>query len=343
MLDSTIEPFRYLSHSEHLHVIVLDMEGRFKFLSNCYLKKFGHLPTSYIGGLSIDSVIPEDRDLCTQASLKSIENPRTPVHAVLRKSDGYGGFFWTQWEFTFEPNYLDEEPFIIGIGYDVSTRELLEQQNDKLSTEVKISHEKLKVKMALLQTAEKIAKIGSWKFDVLSNTLTWSDETSAIHGLPKEDNIWDFNVANLVDYYHESYRPAIINAFQNCMMNGREFNIISKIINKQGQEKWVRVCGIPDFQNDQIVAIDGTIQDITVQQENSILLEKQNTQLRDIAFLQSHILRHPVVNILSLIELMDITELSQEQADYFELMRKETARLDEIIKTIVNKSAAIRF
>jgi PAS domain-containing protein len=319
------------------------MEGRFKFLSNCYLKKFGHLPTSFIGGLSIESVIPEDRDLCTQASLKSIENPGTPVHAVLRKSDGYGGFFWTQWEFTFEPNYLDEEPFIIGIGYDVSTRELLEHQNDKLSTEVKLSHEKLKEKMSLLQTAEKIAKIGSWKFDVLSNTLTWSDETSAIHGLPKEDNFWDFNVANLVDYYHESYRPAIINAFQNCMKNGSEFNIISKMINKQGQEKWVRVRGIPDFQNNQIVAIYGTIQDITVQQENSILLEKQNSHLRDIAFLQSHILRHPVVNLLSIIELLNITELTQEQADYFELIRKETARLDEIIKTIVHKSAEVRF
>jgi len=92
MLDSTNEPFRYLSHSDHFHVIVLDMEGRFKFLSNCYLKKFGHLPTSYIGGLSIESVIPEDRDLCTQASLKSIDNPGAPVHTVLRKSDGYGVF-----------------------------------------------------------------------------------------------------------------------------------------------------------------------------------------------------------------------------------------------------------
>jgi signal transduction histidine kinase len=127
------------------------------------------------------------------------------------------------------------------------------------------------------------------------------------------------------------------------MSNGSEFNIVSKLINKQGQEKWVRVCGIPDFQNDQIVAIDGTIQDITVQQENSILLEKQNSHLRDIAFLQSHVLRHPVVNILSIIELMNMTDLTQEQADYFELIRKETARLDEIIKTIVNKSAEIRF
>ena len=127
------------------------------------------------------------------------------------------------------------------------------------------------------------------------------------------------------------------------MMKGSEFNIVSKIINKQGQEKWVRVCGIPDFQNDQIVAIYGTIQDITVQQENSILLEKQNSHLRDIAFLQSHVLRHPVVNILSIIELMNMTDLTQEQAGYFELIRKETARLDEIIKTIVNKSAEIRF
>ena len=40
---------------------------------------------------------------------------------------------------------------------------------------------------------------------------------------------------------------------------------------------------------------------------------------------------------------MNITELTPEQADYFELIRKETARLDEIIKSIVTKSAEIRF
>lgn len=343
MLNSSNIAFRYLSQSDLFHVIAVDMEGRYTFLSNYYLKKFGHLPTSHIGGLSIESVISEDRELCTQTSIKCIENPGIPIHAVLRKSDGYGGFFWTQWEFTFETNYADEAPFIIGIGYDVSTKELLEQQNYKLLAEVKESHEKLKEKMALLQTAETIAKIGSWKFDVINNNLTWSDETSAIHGLSKDDNFRDFNLANPVDFYHENYRPAIINAFQNCMKNGCEFNIISKFINKQGQEKWVRACGIPDFQNGKVTVIYGTIQDITLQQENSILLEKQNSHLRDIAFLQSHILRQPVVNILSLIELLNLSDLTQVQVDYFELIRKETARLDEIIKTIVNKSAEIRF
>jgi len=210
-------------------------------------------------------------------------------------------------------------------------------------TEVKESHEKLKEKMALLQTAENIAKIGSWKFDVATHRLTWSDETSAIHGISKEDNFRELTQENAVDFYHENYRPAIINAFQNCVEKGIEFNLVSKFINKQGQEKWVRACGKPAYENDKVAHIYGTIQDITVQQENSILLEKQNNRLRDIAFLQSHILRHPVVNILSLIELMNITELTPEQADYFELIRKEIARLDDVIKSIVHKSAEIRF
>lgn len=343
MLSSSKEAFRYLSHSEHFHVIAVDMDGKYLFLSDSYLKKYNHLPTCKIGGTSIESIIPEDRDLCVQTTLKCAENPGVPQHAVLRKSDGNGGFFWTEWDFIFETGYNNLGPYILGIGYDVSNYELLEQQNSKLTSEVKESHAQLKEKMALLQTAETIAKIGSWKFDVVSNKLTWSDETSAIHGLSKEDNFRDFNVANPVDFYHESYRPAIISAFQNCMRHGTDFNIISKFINKQGQEKWVRACGIPYYENGRVTAIYGTIQDITVQQENSILLEKQNSHLRDIAFLQSHILRHPVVNILSLIELMNITELTPEQADYFELIRKETARLDEIIKSIVTKSAEIRF
>lgn len=342
MLTSAKGALRYLSKSDHFHVIAVDVEGKYTFLSEGYLRKYGHLPTSHIGGISLDSVIEEDRPKCVETTVKCTQNPGMPVHVVLRKSDGNGGFFWTEWDFILETEYA-EGPFILGLGYDVSNYELLEQQNTKLSSEVKESHEKLKEKMALLQTAETIAKIGSWKFDVFTNRLSWSDETSEIHGLPKDDNYRDFNMPNLVDFYHESYRPAIIHAFQNCIKNGTDFNIISKFTNKQGDEKWVRACGIPYYSGDRVTAIYGTIQDITLQQENSILLEKQNSHLRDIAFLQSHILRHPVVNILSLIELLNMGDLTQEQVDYFELIRKETARLDEIIKTIVNKSAEIRF
>jgi PAS domain S-box-containing protein len=342
MLTSAKEALRYLSNSKHFHVIAVDADGRYIFLSDSYLKKYHHLPTSCLGGISLESIIEEDRQKCVETTIKCSENPGKPVHVVLRKSDGNGGFFWTEWDFILETEYAEGE-IIIGLGYDVSNYELLEQQNTKLSSEVQESHEKLKEKMALLQTAETIAKIGSWKFDVTSNVLSWSDETSAIHGLSKEDNFRDFNVANPVDFYHESYRPAIICAFQNCIKNGTDFNIISKFTNKQGVEKWVRACGIPSYTDGKVKAIYGTIQDITLQQENSILLEKQNSHLRDIAFLQSHILRHPVVNILSIIELLNLSDLTQEQADYFELIRKETARLDEIIKTIVNKSAEIRF
>ena len=68
-----------------------------------------------------------------------------------------------------------------------------------------------------------------------------------------------------------------------------------------------------------------------------MILEKQNRQLREIAYIQSHKVRKPVANILGLMQLMDKSKMSEENQKYFDFLLQATQDLDKIIHEIVDK------
>ncbi|HVX25188.1 MAG TPA: PAS domain S-box protein [Parafilimonas sp.] len=86
---------------------------------------------------------------------------------------------------------------------------------------------------------------------------------------------------------------------------------------------------------EEVIGISCFSSDITEQYLHLQKIEKQNEQLRKIAWMQSHELRLPVANILGLSTLFDLEnrdEVSTKQI--LELMIKSTEQLDEVIRKI---------
>jgi len=68
----------------------------------------------------------------------------------------------------------------------------------------------------------------------------------------------------------------------------------------------------------------------------------QNKRLKEIAFIQSHILRRPLSNILGVLSLRIFTEnQSVEAARFYEILQSEANVMDKIILEIVEKTAMI--
>lgn len=67
------------------------------------------------------------------------------------------------------------------------------------------------------------------------------------------------------------------------------------------------------------------------------LLEEQNKQLKDYAFIHAHELRAPLANILGLVELIRHANLSDKEKETVEHLYTSTAQLDKVIQEIVNK------
>jgi len=79
--------------------------------------------------------------------------------------------------------------------------------------------------------------------------------------------------------------------------------------------------------------------DITENKKQRELLEKQNKELQEINFMQSHTIRAPLTNIHALLNLVHVDELEDDNRAYFELIKKAAHQLDDVIKEIVSKAS----
>ncbi|WP_273275567.1 PAS domain-containing protein [Maribacter polysiphoniae] len=98
----------------------------------------------------------------------------------------------------------------------------------------------------------------------------------------------------------------------------------------------------------QHIYIDGrqcilvTCNDVTENRKNQIAIEKQNKKLREIAWMQSHIVRAPLARMMGIIELFYGNLVDEnEKIEMLDHVYSSALELDTIIKDIVLKSQSI--
>lgn len=110
-----------------------------------------------------------------------------------------------------------------------------------------------------------------------------------------------------------------------------------------GQDLWLRVTLHPILDaNDEVTSILINTIDITNIKTKEAALRVQNDELKQIAFLQSHIVRSPLSNIQGLLALMESDELQGQQAYYLSLLKQAAAKLDIVVNEIVQRAVAVR-
>ena len=142
---------------------------------------------------------------------------------------------------------------------------------------------------ASLAEAQAIAGIGSWEWDIPSNTVKWSDELFRLYGLEPQSVAVDFE--SYLERIHPEDRDHVANVVQGAYASGEPFEFDHRIVYLDGSARWhhsrgrveVSAAGEP-------VRMLGTAQDITER--------KQLDDLRDnILAAVSHELRTPLTAI----------------------------------------------
>ena len=113
----------------------------------------------------------------------------------------------------------------------------------------------------LLEIAETSAKFGAWRYDVRTNKIKWSTQTSHIH---EETDGFSPTLNESISYYSPEYRERIAALFEACLDRGEPFNEVSEIISAKGNRHWVRTTGEVEHDvSGRAIALQGSIQDIT--------------------------------------------------------------------------------
>lgn len=119
-----------------------------------------------------------------------------------------------------------------------------------------------------------------------------------------------------------------------------------EIINyrKTGEEYWVQMAIAPVIDNKGIVTHFLSIErDVTIQKNNLIHIENQNTALREIAWQQSHLVRAPLARILGLLNLLNNHIIVEEEKKVLLTHIKTSAdELDNTIREIVRKTETLQ-
>ncbi|RNC92319.1 MAG: PAS domain-containing protein [Allomuricauda sp.] len=130
----------------------------------------------------------------------------------------------------------------------------------------------------LSMRAKRIAKIGSWKVDLVKNTLIWSDITREIHEVPN-DFVPDLKMA--INFYKEGkHRDKINNAVSACMEMAKPFDLELIIVTAKGREKWVRAIGEAEVIQGEVCGFQGVFQDIDKIKREQLRYEILNNRMR---------------------------------------------------------------
>ncbi|WP_119843024.1 PAS domain S-box protein [Salinibacter ruber] len=172
-------------------------------------------------------------------------------------------------------------------------KEELKQRKEELrrkKEELKRKKEELKRKNDLFERAQEIASVGAWEHDLQAGENRWTSEVYRIYGY--EDASGPVPpVENGVEFYHPEDRPAVRSAFEKAVEEGRSFDIEARLITEDGEEKWVRARGEPQWEDGspdqedgnsegEVARVRGTLQDITdrKEREEALRAAKEETE-----------------------------------------------------------------
>lgn len=112
-----------------------------------------------------------------------------------------------------------------------------------------------------LQNAQRVAKMGSWEWNVATDEQKWSDEQYRIFGY--EPQFIQPSHKMLIDAVHYIDRPIVEREIAAALEKRQPYDINFLIVQPSGNIRHVNLLGQVYLENEKEVIIAGTVQDIT--------------------------------------------------------------------------------
>lgn len=153
---------------------------------------------------------------------------------------------------------------------------------NRLRTAAEGMNARLREANRLADLAEEMAGVGHWRFDALTQTLTWSDQVFRIHG--RDPQGAPPSLSEAVDYYHPDDRAMVQGYFDAALEQGQPFAFELRLIRSDGAERTVLSRGVAERDvGKQVVAVIGTFMDITDAREADRKLVESERLFRQFA------------------------------------------------------------
>lgn len=231
------------------------------------------------------------------------------------------------------PVVAGEEHYIAVTGIDISARKAAEDA---------LRHSEFRLK-----EAQRIAMIGSWELDLLSNRLTWSDEIFQIFEI--DHTKFQASYEAFLSAIHPEDRDMVNAAYQRSLEDRLPYGIEHRLLFADGRIKYVyEQCETTFSDTGKPLRSIGTVQEVTerkqaeqVLQQKTRELERSNAELEQFAYVTSHDLRQPLRMVNGYVQMLErrlAEKLDNETREMMHFVTDGAKRMDQMLVSLLDYS-----
>ncbi len=203
------------------------------------------------------------------------------------------------------------------------------------------SRRELESKNRWFNITEAHARVGHWRLDLRTDEVFWSNAVYAIHGMepgtpPKLDGA--------IDFYHEEDRDLVASTVERSRATGQPYSFRARLIGADGKTRYVDTGASTECAADGTpIAMFGVIKDRTGEEEMQDQLRLARDSAKALAnskgqFLarMSHEIRTPMNGLLGFAELLQRSELTEQQRRHTDLIIDSGKSLQSLLNDILD-------
>jgi PAS domain S-box-containing protein len=313
-------------------ISILSIDGIYKYVSPSVETLFHLDPGAIIGRSPFDFIHPDDHARIKNI-LEHISTTEEPVQSPPFKfRNGKGEWCWLETVITNKLN----DPAINGIV--ANSRDISVKIKDE--EEKQLAAEKLRLSNERHQLASEATKDIIWDWNLETNQLSWSRGLETDFGYPNDPET--LNVNFWKTYIHPEDRDYVLKSIYSVINSPEEkfWREEYRFLKADGSVAYIVDQGyVIRNRGKKAVRMVGAMHNNTELKEKELRILCQNKRLREIAQINSHVIRKPVASILGLISLLDKESVvGEDNLEILEHLLSSTQELDGVIRQINEKT-----
>ncbi len=259
--EEFLNTFRFFVEQSNDLICEVDSDSLFRKVNPGIAHVLGYSKEELIGKSFVSFVHPDDLENLLE-KFYSLTHGNTCANFENRFLNRNGEYIIVQW--TAIPISSQS---IYAIGRDIT---------ELRKTQAKLIHSE-----NLLNSAQKIAKIGTWEFNLETKALAWSDGLYAIFEIEKEEGQDLFQI--YLNHFSQESIDRLQKKIDQLIIDKKPFQIEQSALLVEDKIKWVNETVFPLLdEKGNVFAIRGNTQDVSLEKElNDALKGKEEAEIQN--------------------------------------------------------------
>ncbi len=146
-------------------------------------------------------------------------------------------------------------------------------------TRQKQAEEEFQKNRELLEQAGKVGRFGGWSWNILQDSIYWSETTYEIHEVSQD---FELSLENVISFYSEKDQSRIEKVIEDALSLGIPYDIELQINTPKGNQYWIRSLGQPVIENGICTRLYGAFMDIDLVKRTEIALQGKTQEYDDL-------------------------------------------------------------